>query len=204
MTCDAMTSNSLMCTEVLDLGELPATPQGKSSYPETSSSSFQPQTILEERLRGGEPPLPAYPELPLTVSAMPDQSQLADDRVLQNLLRNQDKYVASEEDFLSEAYGSGVNPGMRKIVAEWMLEVVHEQRSQPEVFALAMNLFDRFLAAVPEVAKRQLQLLGAVCILASSKIREPCPIPGKTLIVYTDYSITAEELKVRIGILEIN
>ena len=180
---------NLMCNEVLDLGALPATPQGHKA-------EYQPQqTILEERLRG---PVPApYPELPPTVSAIQDQAQLADDRVLQNLLRNQDKYMASDTDFLSPSSDCAVSPAMRKIVAEWMLEVVHEQRSQPEVFNLAMNLFDRFVALTPQVAKNQLQLLGSVCILASSKIREPCPIPGQTLIVYTDYSISAEELKVR-------
>ena len=84
---------------------------------------------------------------------------------------------------------------MRKIVAEWMLEVVHEQNSQPEVFCLAMNIMDRFLCQC-RIAKSQLQLLGSVCLLISSKIREACSIPGKTLITYTDYSITSEELKV--------
>ena len=64
------------------------------------------------------------------------------------------------------------------------------------LFALAVNVMDRFLCQCP-VRKSQLQLVGSVCILIASKIREPCPIPGQTLIVYTDYSITSEELKVR-------
>ena len=84
---------------------------------------------------------------------------------------------------------------MRKIVADWMLEVIQEQNSQPEVFCLAINVLDRFLSQT-QIQRQQLQLLGAVCILIASKIREPCPIPGKSLIIYTDYSITAEELKV--------
>merc|ERR1712061_363802 len=87
-----------------------------------------------------------------------------------------------------------MTPHMRKLVADWMLGVVHEQNSQPEVFCVAMNLLDRFLCHCC-IQKSQLQLLGSVCILIASKIREPCPIPGKTLITYTDYSITAEELK---------
>jgi hypothetical protein len=89
---------------------------------------------------------------------------------------------------------SEITPHMRKLVADWMLGVVHEQNSQPEVFCVAMNLLDRFLCHCC-IRKSQLQLLGSVCILIGSKIREPCPIPGKTLITYTDYSITAEELK---------
>ena len=88
---------------------------------------------------------------------------------------------------------------MRKIVADWMLEVIQEQNSQPEVFCLAINVLDRFLSQT-QIQRQQLQLLGAVCILIASKIREPCPIPGKSLIIYTDYSITAEELKVIINL----
>ena len=84
---------------------------------------------------------------------------------------------------------------MRKTVANWMLEVIREQNSQAEVFCLSMNILDRFLSQT-QIHRSQLQLLGAVCILIASKIREPCPIPGKSLIIYTDYSITAEELKV--------
>ena len=91
--------------------------------------------------------------------------------------------------------GSSITPDMREIVAEWMLQVIQEENSQPEVFCLAMNIMDRFLSQTP-VLRNQLQLLGAVCTLIASKIREPCPIPGKSLIIYTDYSITAEELKV--------
>ena len=88
-----------------------------------------------------------------------------------------------------------ITADMRKIVSEWMLDIVQQERSQPEVFCLAINILDRFLSTCA-IYKTQLQLLGAVCLLIASKIREPCPIPGKTLITYTDYSITAEELKV--------
>merc|ERR1712110_1260992 len=56
------------------------------------------------------------------------------------------------------------------------------------------NVMDRFLCQI-KIHSSQMQLLGAVCILIASKIREPCPVPGKNLIEYTDYSITAEEIK---------
>lgn len=136
-----------------------------------------------------------YPDLPPTVKAHEDRGQLRDDRVLQNLLRNEDKYLPPVPDYMAALQREGgVTADMRRIVAEWMLEVVHEQNSQPEVFTLAMNIMDRFLCRC-RISKMQLQLLGAVSLLISSKIREPCPIPGRTLIAYTDNSITAEEIK---------
>ena len=39
-----------------------------------------------------------------------------------------------------------IKPHMRKIVADWMLEVCQELCCQPEVFCLAVNYMDRFLA----------------------------------------------------------
>ena len=163
----ALTENSLLCTEVLDVAELQKTPPN-----------------MRQQI---------YPEMPPTVKAVEDMSQLRDDRVLQNLLRNEEKYLPVVPDYMNNVQ-THITTSMRKIVADWMLEVVHEQNSQPEVFYLAMNIVDRFLCRC-RIMKSQLQLLGTVAILISSKIREPCPIPGKTLITYTDNSVTAEELK---------
>ncbi len=168
--------SSLLCSEVLDLTELGDSPCGGYDSPRRQ---------------------PFYPDIPPTVKAEEDRGQLGDDRVLQNLLRNEDKYLPPLHDYMLTLQSGGITPEMRKIVADWMLEVVHEQNCQPEVFSMAMNMMDRVLCRC-RIGKSQLQLLGSVCILIASKIREPCPIPGKTLITYTDNSITADELKVRV------
>ncbi len=172
-----MTELSLRCDEVL---EAPGNDEAVAPAPLAHAPEGGP---------GG------YPVLPLTVRALKDTSQVRDHRVLQNLLREEDRSMPPVPDFLSAVQQGSVTPTMRRIVTEWMLEVVHEQQSQPEVFALAVNLMDRFMCHC-RVLKSQLQLLGSVCLLISSKIREPCPIPGQTLIVYTDHSITPQELKV--------
>merc|ERR1711936_1423748 len=164
--------SSLMCEEVLDSSLLNKTP---------------------EQNRDATDWIPW--ENPLTVKAIQDHSQIKDVRILQNLLRNEDRFLPDCPDYMTnKELNHSITPDMRKIVADWMLEVIQEQNSQPEVFCLAMNIMDRFLSQTP-VLRNQLQLLGAVCTLIASKIREPCPIPGKSLIIYTDYSITAEELK---------
>ncbi len=178
MTMTDLLDNSLLCEEVL---ELPKTPEGKQQQ--------QQQLLQQQQQHQG------YPEIPPTVRAEQDVSQVRDGRVLENLLRNEEKYLPPQRDYMDSVQHGGVTAPMRRLVAEWMLDVVHEQRSPPEVFALAVNVMDRFLGEC-RVEKSQLQLLGSVCVLVASKMREPCPIPGQTLVAYTDHSITTEELKV--------
>jgi len=162
--------SSLMCDEVLDPSLLNQTPEHKPDL-----DNWIPW------------------ESPLTVKAIQDTTQIKDVRILQNLLRNEDRFMPDTPDYMT-TFQPMVTPVMRKKVADWMLEIIHEQHSQPEVFCLAMNIMDRFLCQI-KIHSSQFQLLSCVCMLIASKIREPVPIPGKSLIEYTDYSITAEELK---------
>lgn len=60
---------------------------------------------------------------------------------------------------------------------------------------MAANLFDRFLCACV-VQRTQLQLLGAVCLLLASKLRQCRPLSVELLAYYTDYSVTQQEIRV--------
>ena len=84
---------------------------------------------------------------------------------------------------------------MRQIVADWMLDVCIDQRCHVDVFLLAANIMDRFLATI-RMRKRQFQLLGACAIFLASKMVEPTPIPASTLVRYTADTYDREELLV--------
>jgi Cyclin, N-terminal domain len=78
--------------------------------------------------------------------------------------------------------------------------VAEEQNCEEQVFPLAVNLLDRFLAASfsasTPVGRCQLQLLGCVCLLTASKLRQCRPIGVDLLVYYTDHSVTADEIRV--------
>ena len=83
---------------------------------------------------------------------------------------------------------------MRKIVTDWMLEVCEDQESRPEVFLLAVHYLDRFLSSTT-ITKTQFQLVAATCLLLASKFSAVVPISALQLVLYTDHSVTVEELR---------
>ncbi|XP_044137221.1 G1/S-specific cyclin-D2 isoform X2 [Bufo gargarizans] len=123
--------------------------------------------------------------------AQTDPTLLFDDRVLQNLLTVEERYLPQCSYF--KCVQKDIQPFMRKMVATWMLEVCEEQKCEEEVFPLAMNYLDRFLAVIP-TRKCHLQLLGAVCMFLASKLKETIPLTAEKLCIYTDNSIKPQEL----------
>ena len=127
----------------------------------------------------------------LLVPAHPDRVLTKDSRVFENLL-NLEK-VKKVTDYC-ESIQTEIAPHMRKIVTDWMLEVCEDQHCQPEVFFLAVNYLDRFLSLV-NIKKNQFQLLASVCILLASKFSQVVPITTEQLVIYTDNSVTIEQLR---------
>ncbi|TKS73120.1 G1/S-specific cyclin-D2 [Collichthys lucidus] len=130
-------------------------------------------------------------EMDTTIRARPDPNLLCDDRVLQSLLTIEERFLPQYSYF--KGVQKDIQPFMRRMVASWMLEVCEEQKCEEEVFPLAMNYLDRFLAVVP-TKKCNLQLLGAVCMFLASKLKETRPLTAEKLCIYTDNSIRPQEL----------
>ena len=120
--------------------------------------------------------------------SLPDPALITDQRVLDNVLNG---HNGSPQFDYFKTVQSQLKPHMRKIVADWMLEVTEEAKCSPEVFSLAVNYMDRVLSKIP-IEKSQFQLLASVCIFLASKFKESSPfVCGKVghlfrlLIYYT-------------------
>ncbi|XP_076862475.1 G1/S-specific cyclin-D2b [Brachyhypopomus gauderio] len=125
------------------------------------------------------------------VIAQRDPNIFCDNRVLTSLLTVEDRFLPQGPYF--KRVQKDIKPYMRRIVATWMLEVCEEEKCDQGVFPLAVNYLDRYLAAVP-TKKSYLQLLGAVCLFLASKMKSCQPLSAKKLCLYTDNSITSQEL----------
>ncbi|RZF43718.1 hypothetical protein LSTR_LSTR004231 [Laodelphax striatellus] len=114
-----------------------------------------------------------------------------EDRVLDNLLQEEDITIPSCNYF--ENVQKELKPFMRKVVVSWMLEVCEEQKCENQIFPLAINYLDRFLCVCP-IKSTQLQILGAACLLVSSKVRQCHALSVDLLCDYTENSITPNDL----------
>jgi hypothetical protein len=80
------------------------------------------------------------------------------------------------------------------------LHQVCEELNCEAIFPLAVNYVDRFLST-SIVSKSQLQLLGAVCLLIASKLRQCRSIHPQDLVYFSDYSYTTSDVTVSIFLI---
>ncbi|CAJ1973765.1 unnamed protein product [Sphenostylis stenocarpa] len=86
-----------------------------------------------------------------------------------------------------------INPSMRGILVDWLVEVSEEYRLVPDALYLTVNLIDRYLSTT-FIQKQRLQLLGVTCMLIASKYEEMCPPRVEDFCFITDNTYTKEQV----------
>lgn len=74
-------------------------------------------------------------------------------------------------------------------------QVIESEKFQDAVYPLAANIFDRYLA-VKQIKTGGIQLLGSVCLILASKLRQNRTLSFKEMSSYTDFTYTCQEIEV--------
>lgn len=89
---------------------------------------------------------------------------------------------------------SALQPRMRAILLDWLIEVCEVYRLHRETFYLAVDFIDRFLGVAPTIPRNRLQLIGVTCLFIGAKIEEIYPPKLQEFAYVTDGACTEEEI----------
>lgn len=92
-----------------------------------------------------------------------------------------------------ERVQENINPNMRAILVDWLVEVAEEYKLLPETLYNAVSYTDRFLSS-RIVNKSTLQLLGVSCMLIAAKFEEISPPHVEDFCYITDNTYTRAEV----------
>ncbi|XP_020212690.1 cyclin-A1-1 [Cajanus cajan] len=95
-------------------------------------------------------------------------------------------------DFM-EKVQKDINPSMRAILIDWLVEVAEEYRLVPDTLYLTVNYIDRYLSG-NLMNRQRLQLLGVASMMIASKYEEICAPQVEEFCYITDNTYFKEEV----------
>ncbi|KAL4334648.1 hypothetical protein GQ457_07G022820 [Hibiscus cannabinus] len=95
-------------------------------------------------------------------------------------------------DFM-ETIQKDINPNMRAILIDWLVEVAEEYRLVPDTLHLTVNYIDRYLSG-NTMNRQRLQLLGVACMMIAAKYEEICAPQVEEFCYITDNTYFKEEV----------
>jgi len=103
------------------------------------------------------------------------------------MIKNEKKHYGLIKDYFGVGALREINPEMRAILVDWLVEVVEEFRLEGETLFLTIHYIDRYLSSLLEtttpITRGKLQLLGVTALLVASKYEE-IYVPTIADIVY--------------------
>lgn len=88
----------------------------------------------------------------------------------------------------------GLQPRMRAILLDWLIEVCEVYKLHRETYYLALDYLDRYLATKVSISKTCLQLLGITCLFIAAKVEEIYPPKLSEFAYVTDGACLEEEI----------
>ncbi|EDV99050.1 GH13253 [Drosophila grimshawi] len=88
----------------------------------------------------------------------------------------------------------GLQPRMRAILLDWLIEVCEVYKLHRETFYLAVDYLDRYLHKALKVQKTHLQLIGITCLFVAAKVEEIYPPKICEFAYVTDGACTEHDI----------
>lgn len=88
----------------------------------------------------------------------------------------------------------GIQPRMRAILLDWLMEVCEVYKLHRETYYLAVDYLDRYLSANKRLAKTRLQLIGITCLFTAAKVEEIYPPKISEFAYVTDGACSEEDI----------
>ena len=92
-----------------------------------------------------------------------------------HLMCKKDEQAACLRDCNMLDHHPGLQPRMRAILLDWLIEVCEVYKLHRETYYLAVDYLDRYLSTQKKVQKTHLQLIGITCLFVAAKVEEIYP-----------------------------
>ncbi|KAG8570344.1 hypothetical protein GDO81_011225 [Engystomops pustulosus] len=132
-----------------------------------------------------------FQNLFISPSPLPDLSWGSPKDVWQKMLSKESKYIHSSRVLQNH---SSLNPDMRSILLDWLIEVSEVYSLHRETFYLAQDFFDRFMLTQKAVSKSMLQLIGVTCLFIAAKLEEIYPPKLHEFAYVTDGACSEDDI----------
>lgn len=117
-----------------------------------------------------------------------------DNRKLWRNMVQRDERAAIDRSANMFTKHTGLQPRMRAILLDWLIEVCEVYKLHRETFYLTLDYLDRYLSHKEGISKNQLQLIGITCLFIASKIEEIYPPKLHEFAYVTDSACTEEDI----------
>ncbi|XP_058446578.1 G1/S-specific cyclin-E isoform X1 [Malaya genurostris] len=171
------------------------TPHGNrkssSHHLQHSDNSSSNNRCSESRI----PSLPCCvtPSSELRTCPLPKFSWADSNDVFKLMCRKDEKASLEREPNMFDQH-PGLQPRMRAILLDWLIEVCEVYKLHRETYYLAVDYIDRYLSRKKEQKKTHLQLLGITSLFVAAKVEEIYPPKIGEFAYVTDGACSEEDI----------
>ncbi|XP_063699326.1 G1/S-specific cyclin-E-like isoform X1 [Culicoides brevitarsis] len=172
------------------------TPQSVASSCSNDSTSLSSAnvTLIEAKICKYNMPCSVTPNAEQRLCTLPRLNFAEADEVWKLMCRQDDKGSLDRDASMLQRH-KGIQPRMRAILLDWLIEVCEVYKLRRETYYLAVDYLDRYLTNVSQaVLKNHLQLIGISCLFIAAKVEEIYPPKLNEFAYVTDGACAEDDI----------